>query len=322
MQQVRKSSKSKWQWLLLIPGLVLAACRDDAEVPPTAPTQVTLPGNTFYPESVHASADGTLYIGSFMTGEIVRVPADISRAEQFHAPGADGVVAVLGVLVDDARQKLWVCAVDTSGTTPPRIKSFSLENGAQVDDVGFPQAAFPNDLALDPAGNLFVTDSAGGVIYRLPSGGSSLQKWAEDARWVPSPGEFSLDGIVVADPENIFVNLFTRGELYRVKRKADGTAGEVTTVTVSPALSLPDAMRRIDETSFYVVQGTGVLSRVTVNADGKMATSTSIRTGLDQPTSVAIVGGTAWVAEGQLLRLFASPPEQPRIPFVLRSVDL
>ena len=39
-------------------------------------TDIVLPGNDFYPEGVAAAPDGTLYVGSFNLGTIVRIPAD------------------------------------------------------------------------------------------------------------------------------------------------------------------------------------------------------------------------------------------------------
>ena len=63
-------------------------------------TQVALPGDTFYPESLNAAADGTLFVGSLGTGAVVKVAPGSSSAVQFLTVGAPR--GVTGVLPDSA----------------------------------------------------------------------------------------------------------------------------------------------------------------------------------------------------------------------------
>ncbi|HEX8130461.1 MAG TPA: SMP-30/gluconolactonase/LRE family protein [Pyrinomonadaceae bacterium] len=41
--------------------------------------------------------------------------------------------------------------------------------------------ALPNDIAFDPAGNLYLTDSLQATIWRIPPGGGTPQVWFQDA---------------------------------------------------------------------------------------------------------------------------------------------
>lgn len=45
-----------------------------------------------------------------------------------------------------------------------------------------PRPPLLNDLAFDREGNLFITDSMNGVIYRVPPGGGAMVRWFHDAR--------------------------------------------------------------------------------------------------------------------------------------------
>jgi hypothetical protein len=70
-----------------------------------------------------------------------------------------------------------------------------------------------------------------------------------------------------------------------------------------------------------MIEGGGSLDLVNVN-DDKVVIGT-IRDGLNEPTAVAKVGGTAFVTEGQLPHLFnAKVNGPPRLPFQIVPVAL
>lgn len=287
-----------------------AAAADSREV-------VALPGGNFYPESLHASADGALYTGSLMTGEIRRFAPGATQSTQFHAPGANGVVGVAGVLVDETRGVLWICSVDFSFATAVKLRSFNLSDGALKDDLTWP-GAFCNDMTLDGAGNLYATDSLTGEILRLPSGGTALSMWASDARWVPPMNAFGLDGISSDGANNLFVNSIYDGKLYRVGIDQDGTSGTIDEIIVTPALVAPDGMRSLSADTLLVAESVGRITQVKVTGTTGVGTVLSNR--VDQPSSVVKVGSDLWVSEGQIGRALAA--EQPLLPFYLRRVPM
>jgi hypothetical protein len=108
--------------------------------------------------------------------------------------------------------------------------------------------------------------------------------------------------------------------LYRIAIGASGAAGPAQPITVTPALTAPDGMRALDDRTLLVAEGSGRLTKVTV--DNTTATATPLATDLDQPTGVTVARGSAWVAEGQLGRLFAMPTQPPNLPFAIRRIDL
>lgn len=297
-------------------GLALAAgCG------PTGPAdveQLTLPGDTFYPESLSIAAGGALFVGSLGTGQVVRFAPGSTSAEVFVAPGT--IKNVAGVLVDDEASALYLCAVDISGATPSSVRSYKLDDGTPLATYPFPAAAFCNDLAFDGQRNLYAADSYG-KVYRLPKGGSALALWSSDAMLAPSsPMGFGADGIVWDGKDGLFVNTFTDGVLVRIPIKADGSAGAAAKITVTPALSFPDGMRLIGDNTLLLAEGAGRLTRLTVN--GTSATATMIAGSLNGPTSVVRHQQTAWVSEGQLGHLFGQIAGPPTQPFLLKRIAL
>ena len=77
-------------------------------------TDVVVPGTTDFPESMHASADGTLYFSSFGNGRIWRAKPGETQASEFIKSGSNGLASALGVLADDKSNTLYVCSDDFS----------------------------------------------------------------------------------------------------------------------------------------------------------------------------------------------------------------
>jgi len=288
---------------------LLAACGGD-DAPTTQPDQLALPGSAYYPESLNADAAGTLYVGGLVAGTVVAFDDGATDARTVVTNGS----GISGVLVHD--DELWICSVDTTFASPNQIKSFALD-GAPHQTFTLAANQFCNDLVFDAAGTLYATDSLTGTILRLPAGGSALETFLTDAQLAPAaPGAFAADGIVVAG-DALYVNRFDTGALFRV----DIATKALTPITVTPALAAPDGMRALDDHTLLVVEGgAGRLSKVTI--DGTTATATPVASGLDQPTSVVVARGSAWVSLGQLGRLFAMPPQTPNLPFAVVRVDL
>lgn len=297
----------------LLATALLAACTDD-ETP--QPDMIALPGDAYYPESISADADGTLYVGSLVTGQVVAFADGDTDGTVVVGPGS-GVTGVAGVTIRG--DELWLCSIDTTFQRPTEIRSFTLD-GVALTTHAIGANRFCNDLAFDAAGMLYITDSFNGTVLRLAPGAAAPEPWLEDAALAPAmQGGFGLDGIAVVSGA-VFVNKFDTGGLYRIAIGAGGVAGPAQPIAVTPALTAPDGMRALDADTLLVAEGSGRLTKVAV--DGSTATATAIASDLDQPTGVVVARGSAWVAEGQLGRLFAMPPQAPNLPFAIRRVDL
>ena len=290
---------------------------------------IALPGLRAFPESLTSTVDGTLFIGRLGYGGIVRANSRTGEVVVFVAPGESESRSILGVFADDAANTLWACSNDLSalggpssgGDSGSALKGFDLATGAAKRSVPLPGAhAFCNDIAVDSTGAVYVTDSAGPSILRLPAGASAFEVFASSPQFAPPPGGFGLDGIAFGSDGNVYVTTYTAGGLFRVEVK--GGRAVLVTMLHGSTLTSPDALRPLGENSFLLVEGSGTLNRVDIKGDTFAVTP--IRGGFREPTSVTRVGSTTWVTEGQLSFFFdpSRRSQSPTLPFRIYAVPL
>lgn len=132
-------------------------CADEPARP--QPDLLALPGQAYFPESVHADDDGTLYVGSLATGQVVAYDDDAAgdaAPRTIIEAGQHGITGVTGVHVSG--ETLWLCSVDTTFQRPTEVRSFS-KDGTPKATYALPATTFCNDLAVDAQGTVYATDS-------------------------------------------------------------------------------------------------------------------------------------------------------------------
>jgi streptogramin lyase len=288
---------------------------------------ITLPGDRFFPEGITVTSDGTFFVGSMEEGSIVRVLPGATEAEPFIAPGANGLVSVLGLYADERRGLLWACSADAGNgkladAAPVGVKAFDLHTGEVRGSYDFPGGGFPNDLTIDTAGNLYTTDSWTPRILRLPAGGSALEEWIND----PQLGaeQWSLNGIDFDKNSGVIymVNQLI-GKLFRIAIEPDGRAGAVTLIKTSRPLRRPDGLKVIGPNILATAEG-GAGGMAVIEVSGDTATVTVISEGLDDVSTFAYYQGSAWIVENQG-RHFWDPTNagpDPTPPFRVVEVPL
>jgi hypothetical protein len=289
----------------------------------TAP--VGVPDKSF-PESVTSTKDGTLYVGSFNLGGVVKA-APGGKAEQFIKPGAGGSRSVLGVLADEKNGMLYVCSNDITGFGVPGpgdtkgawLKTFDLASGALKGSVALKDPkSLCNDIAVGSDGTAYITDSFTPNVYSLKPGGTALEVWATDPLLAPAKDGVGLDGIAFGTDGNLYVNTYIPAALFRIAVK-DGKAGAVTPLKTSRPLDHADAMRAFGD-SLLLIEGNGKLDKVTIKGDE--AQIETIKDGFAEPVSVTQVGDTAWVAEGKLSYIIGDNKEKDPGAFAIKPVPL
>lgn len=312
-------------------GLWLAACvgEDGRAGPMGEPgamgaclvTEILLAGPGLYPEGIAVAADGSLYVGSVVTGEIAR----LAPCEGLPTPFADvGDLSAIGMTSDEENGALWVCATDRSGASGPAIIGFSLEDGSEMARHRFPDdAGFCNDVVLDSRGNLYATDSLGACIVRVEAAelltAEDAVDWLTDERFVVGPGQIGLNGIAVDSADTLYVPNSVTNELYRVDISDSGEPIGLITLDVTPALGRPDGVEVLDDSTLLVVESTAdQVSLVSLDGDDGMGSVIANR--LDAPTTAAIDGQSAWVVEGQIEDLVGET--QPDLPFRITRIVL
>jgi hypothetical protein len=237
----------------------------------------------------------------------------------------------LGVFADEASSTLWACSNDLSALggsaagsdTWSALKSFDLNTGDAKHSFSLPGShAYCNDITVDGKGSVYVTDSANPTVLKLSAGATTFNVFAQDSAFsAPQSGGAGLDGIAFGSDGNLYVTTYTAGELFRVEVK-DGRAGRVTKLTGNRHLQFPDALRSLGDNSFLLIEGSGRLDRVVIRGDAFAVTA--IHDGFVTPTSVAQIGTTAWVSEGQLAFFFdpSKRNSSPSLPFRIYAVPL
>jgi hypothetical protein len=304
-------------------ALILGVAPGSFACAQTAP--VGVPDKSF-PESVTSTKDGTLYVGSFNLGGVVKA-APGGKAEQFIKPGAGGSRSVLGVLADEKNGMLYVCSNDITGFGVPGpgdtkgawLKTFDLASGALKGSFALKDPkSLCNDIAVGSDGTAYVTDSFTPNVYSLKPGGTALEVWATDPLLAPAKDGVGLDGIAFGADGNLYVNTYIPAALFRIAVK-DGKAGAVTALKTSRPLDHADAMRSFGD-SLLLIEGNGKLDKVTIKDDE--AQVETIQDGFTEPVSVTQVGNTAWVAEGKLSYIIGDNKEKDPGPFAIKPVAL
>jgi hypothetical protein len=313
----------KFAFLTLVLSFTVEAATQKVE-------SIAIPGAKAFPESITSTSDGALFVGRLGDGGIVRVKPSTAESTVFIQPGASGSRSILGVFADEPSSTLWACSNDLSALGGPApgsdtasaLKGFDLKTGDGKRSVLLPGShAFCNDITVDAKGSVYITDSANPTILKLSPGATTFEVFAHDSAFSPPQGGAGLDGIAFGSDGNLYVTTYTAGELFRVEVK-DGRAGRVTKLTANRHLQFPDALRALGTNSFLVIEGSGRLDRVVIRGDAFAVTP--IHDGFATPTSVARIGTTAWVSEGQL-SFFFDPSKRnlsPSLPFRIYGVPL
>ena len=310
----------------LVAGVTLMSVVMLAGAARSETSSMNLPDKSF-PESVTSTKDGTLYVGSFNNGGVVKIAPD-GKTEQLVTPGANGSRSTLGVLADEKSGTLYVCSNDLSGLGVPgpgdakgaTLKTFDLKSGAPKGSFALTDKSLCNDIVVGSDGTAYITDSLTPTLYSLRPGGTALEVFATDPALAPAKDGVGLDGLAIGSDGNIYVNTYIPAKLFRIAVK-DGKAGDITELKPSRALDHADAMRPFGD-GFLLIEGAGAarLDRVTIKGDS--AEIETIQDGFVEPVSVTQVGNTGWVAEGKLSYLIGENKGKDPGPFTLKPVTL
>lgn len=291
-------------------------------VPAIAADDVRIDDVHVYPESLSSDRAGRLYIGS-VRGVIFRTAPNGDTAEPWIRPDAeDGILSVLGVLTDEKAHTLWVCSAPMPFRNPPAIGTsallaFDLATGRIKARYDFPAPASAcNDVTIARDGTAYATDTPNGRIFRLTRGARAIELYAQD------PKLKGVDGIAFAGNGRLYVNNVQANMMLRIDRKPDGNFAGLTELTLSQPVKGPDGLRLLGGNRFLQAEGTsGKITLVTI--EGRSATITDLRTGLDSSPGITPARGRAYAIEGKIQYLVV-PALKGKEPgaFMARAIEL
>lgn len=218
------------------------------------------PGN--HPEGIAVGKRGVVYLGNRrddgagFVSEILAIARDGS-ASTFAVlarldgdnPGDDGVLG----LATDRRGDIYA-AVVAPGAAAHGVWRIARDGSRHTLLPGSERMAFPNALVFDRRGNLYVTDSFGGAIWRFATGRGrpayrAGEPWVRHELLAPAPHDpfgFPLpgaNGIAFAPPNRLYAANTEKGLIARVPIDlADGSAGEPAILAAGPDLATVDGL--------------------------------------------------------------------------------
>ncbi|MET9000694.1 hypothetical protein [Amycolatopsis sp. NPDC004169] len=158
--------------------------------------------------------------------------------------------------------------------------------------AALPAEGLPNGLALDQgSGTLYVTDSVLGTLWRVPAAGGTPVAWST-APELASTGFLGANGLKLHGGAVWATNL-DRGTVLRIPIRRDGSAGAVRTVATGLAGIDDFAFTGRGDELLAALNGPSEVALV--RPDGSHSIVLTPADGLQNPTSVAVRGRTAYV---------------------------
>ncbi|MES2317031.1 MAG: SMP-30/gluconolactonase/LRE family protein [Pseudomonadota bacterium] len=134
-----------------------------------APVAFSIADQSFGPEGIaYDPLSKQFFVGSVTHKRVVR----ISPAGKMTplSGGADGLHSVLGVAVDARRRIVYAVSTNALSKGKPLVNAvvaFDIASGKRLHVIPVPEAEQLNDVAIAPSGELYVTDSGSGAVWRI-----------------------------------------------------------------------------------------------------------------------------------------------------------
>lgn len=293
---------------------------------------IELPTGFQYPNGIARAEDGTLYVGSVLSGRILRIQPNGSIETLFQ--GSDDIFAVTSLRLDEPRGILWGASPDVLGTPQAngetifrthRIFGIDTRSGDVLQVITMPDGGFGNDIALSPEGGVYVTDTLRPRIHYLPTGTTQFQTWVEDERF-HTHQRFGLSGIARREDEVVFVTMYFDSRLFKVTPNLMGSP-TVEEIQLPRMIDGSDAIQLTDEGSLILIEGgiesgNGRLLKLRGLETNSQLQFDTLASNMDLPVNLTIASQKVWVTES-LFRHRLVPGQEEKIPnrfFIRRFV--
>ena len=237
------------------------------------------------PEGIAFDKRGNLYVSINPLGQLRKISRDGSESVLLDLDGM-----AFGLAVDAPGNVYVAFWLDPATQGVIRVtKKGDWERLPGTEDI-----LWPNALAFDKRGNLYVTDSLGGAIWRIPRGGSAelwLQhEFLEGTDEIPGFPPVGANGIAYHQG-SLYVANTEKGLIVKVPILKGGDAGDPKIISMGPEVDGPDGIALDVHGNIYAVL---VLQSKLVKidpVDGHVTEILSAEDGLDEPASLAFGTG-------------------------------
>lgn len=266
-----------------------------------------------WPEGLVIDGQGNIYVGMLASGEIVKIAPDgaqtvLATFELGEASRRTPNVLV-GLSLDAANNVYAVLLTgDTPGAATHGVWRVTPSGHKQLVGAIPNTDGGPNQVALDRHGNVYVTDSWLGVVWRIARGSTTATVWLDDPRltWateLDNPcGVTSFfggaNGLAFDQRGDLYVASSNRAVILRVK--IDPQTGEPTAeefIQDCARLTALDHMAFDERGNLYVARNVdNEIIRIT--PDKQIEVLATADDGLDTPSNIAFGTGPATFGSG------------------------
>lgn len=281
--------------------------------------QIQFNKGNLYPEGIaFNSITDEFLVSSLYLGEIGAV--DRKGKYRTVAAGPD-LLSVIGVKFNEKRQEILACnshlgvtrkATNKLPNTVAELLVMDAGTGTRkaTYDLGSLRpgdAHFCNDMAFDPNGNIYVTDSFTPVLYQISPDGKTSVLLNAPSLAVSQPGkEFGFNGILHHPDNFLLVNHQMQGKLFKVALPA----AHLMEVSLDMPIHAADGMVMVDNKTIDVVlNGTTGHPKKTVRLKSDDNWKTARQTAAAEagellPTTATRAGSSTYVIDSRALELF------------------
>lgn len=241
------------------------------------------------PEGVAVDKRGNIYVS---------LVAPVSEIRKISPDGEQSTLVDLGLggngplgLAVDAQGTVYAAAATFDPATQGVYRITADGSATRLPGTG--SIAFANGLTFDQRGNLYVTDSSAGAVWRIPRGGSA-ELWIQDSL-LEGTGVLGVgvpigaNGITFRTPNEIVVGNTEQGTLVSVPILPDGSAGEPVVIVEDPAIFGIDGLTvDVHGTIYAAVIAQSTIVRVEGDSIETLADADD---GINQASSIAFGQG-------------------------------
>ncbi|MFF3689736.1 hypothetical protein [Streptomyces sp. NPDC002187] len=257
------------------------------------------------PENFALAPDGTAYVtfakarqvAAVSRGGSVRILATLPEPADggVHTP-ALGFPLTTGIVRAHDGTLYFLYATGTADLTGV----WRLRQGGRPQRIAaLPAVGLPNGLALDArTRTLYVTDSALGTVWRVPTSGGTATAWSTDPALAPA-GFLGANGLKIHNGA-VWVTNLDKGTIFRIPILANGRAG--TARVIATGLTGIDDFAFTGHGDDQIIAALNTVNQVAlIRPDGTHTTVLTAADGLQGPTSIALRSDTVYVMSAAYL---------------------